>query len=345
MPFHTTQMTTQKEYKDIISNFSNARIGVIGDMVADVSIFGRPAKLSREAPVIVVRHESESLSPGGAGNTVNNIAGLGAEVFPVCLVGDDAAGASLIEYFSNAANVNTAGIFTNPLDTTTTKTRILAGDIHTTKQQVIRIDKEPAAHLPASLEQEISAYITEVDRTVDVWVVSDYGYNMVSDAILQQVKGLAEAKTVIVDSRRRIKEFCGVTVAVPNESEAESASGSTIDKENNTIFAIGERLLREMDVEALLITRGNHGMALFERNGGREEIAICGHKDVTDVTGAGDTVVSILSVAYASGASPVQAARLSNYGAAVVVMKSGTATLTQDELIAVIEDERQTDAE
>lgn len=329
-------MTTLQEYNNIINNFTNARVGVIGDIVADISISGRPTKLSREAPVIVVKYESESISPGGAGNTVNNISKLGAKVYPVCLIGADSSGNKLVDYFSKDKNVDINGLFVNPIDHTTTKTRILAGDIHTTKQQVIRIDKEPNYPIPAELEGKILAYINEVNNKVDVWVISDYGYNMVTDAILEKIKQFAREKVVIVDSRKRLMQFKGVTIAVPNESEAEAASGIEIN-ENNNVFEIGRKLLKEMAIEALLITRGNHGMALFEKNGKIEDIPICGTKEVTDVTGAGDTVASILSIAYASGAAPVQAAKLSNYGAAVVVMKSGTATLTRSELLKIIE--------
>ncbi|MGR3177562.1 MAG: bifunctional heptose 7-phosphate kinase/heptose 1-phosphate adenyltransferase [Candidatus Anammoxibacter sp.] len=329
-------MTTLLQYKKIINNFKNAKIGVIGDIVADITIFGRPTKLSREAPVIVIKHESESISPGGAGNTVNNISKLGAKVYPVSLIGNDASGNKLVDYFSKDKNVDTNGLFINTLDSTTTKTRILAGDMHTTKQQVLRIDKEPGYSIPVDLEKKIIAYINKINKIVIVWVVSDYGYNMVSDAILKKIKQLAKEKVVIIDSRKRLKDFKGVTIAVPNESEVEIASGVEVD-DNNNIFGIGKKLLKDMSTDALLITRGNHGMALFEKNGKIEDISICGTKEVTDVTGAGDTVVSILSIAYASGATPILAARLSNYGAAVVVMKSGTATLTQAELIKIIE--------
>ncbi|MGR3220034.1 MAG: bifunctional heptose 7-phosphate kinase/heptose 1-phosphate adenyltransferase [Candidatus Anammoxibacter sp.] len=329
-------MATLLQYKKIINNFKNAKIGVIGDIVADITIFGRPTKLSREAPVIVVKHESESITPGGAGNTVNNISKLGAKVYPVSLIGNDASGNKLVDYFSKDKNVDTNGLFINTRDSTTTKTRILAGDMHTSKQQILRIDKEPGHPVPVDLEKQIISYINKINKFVTVWVVSDYGYNMVSAAILKKIKQIAGGKIVIIDSRRRLKDFKGVTIAVPNESEVEIATGVEVN-DNNNIIEIGKKLLKDMSTDALLITRGNHGMVLFERNGNIKDIAICGTKEVTDVTGAGDTVVSILSVAYASGATPILAAKLSNYGAAVVVMKSGTATLTRDELIKIIE--------
>ena len=329
-------MSTLQEYKDIIGNFKNARIGVIGDIIADITISGRPTKLSREAPVIVVKHETETITPGGAGNTINNISMLGAKVYPVCILGDDYAGNNLFDYFAGNRNVETNGLFRNPTDNTTSKTRILAGDMHTTKQQVIRIDKEPNHLVPQELEERILRYIEKINENVSVWVVSDYDYNIITDKIIKLIKKLAKEKVVLVDSRRRLRDFKGVTIAVPNESEAEIASNTRIAK-TNTIFDIGKVLLKEIEVEKLLITRGNQGMLLFEKTGKITNIDVCGTKEVTDVTGAGDTVVSISSLAYASGATPDQAARLSNYGAAVVVMKSGTATLTCSELINIIE--------
>ena len=329
-------MSTLQEYIDIIQNFKNTKIGVIGDIIADITISGRPTKLSREAPVIVVKHEAETITPGGAGNTINNISMLGSKVYPVCLLGDDYVGNSLFDYFAENSNVDTNGLFRNPSDNTTSKTRILAGDMHTTKQQVIRIDKEPNHPVPPELEERILRYIEKINENVSVWVVSDYDYNIITEKIIKLIKKLAEEKVVLVDSRRRLRDFKGVTIAVPNESEAEMA-GNTRITETNTIFDIGKVLLKEMEVEKLLITRGNRGMLLFEKTGKITDIDVCGTKEVTDVTGAGDTVVSISSLAYASGATPDQAARLSNYGAAIVVMKSGTATLTCSELINIIE--------
>lgn len=329
-------MTTLERYKEIINDFDSVSIGVIGDIIADISIYGRPYKLSREAPVIVVKHESESIMPGGAGNTVNNISKLDARVYPICLIGDDNAGKALLDYFSNDRNVDTNGLFICHGSNTITKTRILAGDIHTTKQQVIRIDKEPTFAITKELEDRIIAHIEDINKKVQVWAVSDYGYNIITKLVLEKIKECAKEKIVIVDSRNRLRDFSGVTIIAPNESEAEAASGIRID-ENNSIYKIGEKLLKEIAAEVVLITRGNHGMTLFEKNGNVEDIPICGPKEVTDVTGAGDTVISILAVAFAAGATPYQAARLSNYGAGIVVMKRGTATLSRPELIEIIE--------
>ncbi len=328
-------MVTLQEYNDLIDRFSNVTVGVIGDIVADISISGRPVKLSREAPVIVVKHEIETIKPGGAGNTVNNISKLDAKVFPVSVVGNDEPGAKLINYFSENKNVNVDGLFVNNDDGTTTKTRILAGDTNTTKQQVLRIDKEPDHSLPVELENRILEYIDKINGVVDVWVVSDYGYNLITQKVLEKIRTLSKSKMVIVDTRKRLKEFNGVSIVAPNESEAEIASGISID-ENNTIMSIGKGLLNELKTSSLLITRGNKGMVLFEKSGNIKEIAVCGTKEVTDVTGAGDTVTSILAIAYASGATPEQSALLSNYGAAVVVMKSGTATILRSELRDII---------
>ncbi len=329
-------MAELEELKNIITNFNNVSIGVIGDMVADKTILGRPVKLSREAPVIVVRQEAEHISPGGAGNTMNNISKLNAKVFPVCVVGNDEPGKKLLKYFSDDENVDANGIFINFDGNTITKTRILAGDTYTTKQQVIRIDNDEAGPLPEKLENEILSRMNQLNKLVDVWVVSDYGYNMVTGPILSKIKDFSKDKVVVADSRNRLIDFKGVSIAAPNESEVEIVCNETIGV-NNDIFAIGKKLLTEMATDALLITRGNQGMILFEKGGNITDIPICGSKEVSDVTGAGDTVTSILALSYACGAKPAQAAKLSNYGAAIVVMKNGTATLTQSELVEIIE--------
>lgn len=329
-------MSKIQEYKNIIDAFSNIKIGVIGDIVADISISGRPIKLSREAPVVVVSHEFETIIPGGAGNTVNNIAKLGSKVYPVCLIGEDDIGKKLVDYFSGNENVETNGLFVSKGDNTTTKTRILAGDVNTTKQQVLRIDKEPKYAIQNSLESEILNYIDCINEKVDAWVVSDYGYNLITPEVLGRIKKFSKEKTVVVDSRNRLREYTGVTIVAPNEGEAEISSGLALDN-GNDIYAIGNKLLHELQTNAVLITRGNKGMVLFEKDGNITEIPVCGSKEVTDVTGAGDTVTSILSIANAAGATITVAAILANYGAAVAVMKSGTATVSREELIAIIE--------
>ncbi len=322
------------KYIEIINNIPGVSVAVIGDMVADIYVYGRPFKLSREAPVIVVKYEGETIVPGSAGNTVNNLSKLGAKVFPVGIVGDDREGGFLKNHFSEDG-VDTTGLFVSKERGTISKTRLLAGDTHASKRQVVRIDKEVNWNMPDSMEKKILDYIDEVNKKVDVWIVSDYGYDIVTPGVLDRMKSIAGEKTVVADSRRRICDFAGVTIIAPNESEAGAATGITIDGEDDVIKA-GKKLLKKMGSEAIIITRGNYGMVLFEKTGNVEKIPISGPNEVTDVTGAGDTVTVMLAVAMAAGASYAQAARLSNYAAGVVVMKNGTATVSRSELVDVI---------
>ncbi|HHT9126202.1 MAG TPA: bifunctional heptose 7-phosphate kinase/heptose 1-phosphate adenyltransferase [Candidatus Brocadiia bacterium] len=325
---------TLNEYKEIIDNFKNVSIGVIGDFVADVYVFGKPHRLSREAPVIIVKYEGERMVPGSAGNTTNNLSKLGAKVYPVGIIGDDKVGNDMLQYFLKDG-VDIKGLFICAGKSTVTKTRLLAGDTHTSKRQIVRLDKEPQQRMTRILEQKIIDYMDNVNSIVDAWVVSDYGYDVITPEILEKVRRYAEKKVVVVDSRYRLRDFVGVTIIAPNESEAASASGIKI-KEEKDLVEVGKKLLNIMKTKAVLITCGNRGMVLFEGNR-IEEIPICGPDEVTDVTGAGDTVVSMLAASLASNATFSQAARLSNYAAGIVVMKNGTATLTCAELMQIIE--------
>lgn len=323
-----------KKYIEIINNFPRISVGVIGDIVADIYIYGWPFKLSREAPVIVVKYEGETIVPGSAGNTANNLLKLGAKVFPIGIVGRDREGDFLRDYFQKGG-VDVSGLFVLEERCTISKTRLLAGDTHASKRQVVRIDKDPAWRMPASVERKVLDYIDSVDKRVDAWIVSDYGYDMITPRVLERMMEIAREKTVVADSRNRISDFAGATVISPNEAEAEAASGLRINCEDD-VLKVGKTLLKKLGSEAVVITRGNRGMVLFEKNGNIEDIPICGPNEVTDVTGAGDTVASLLALGLPAGASYVQAAHLSNYAAGVVVMKNGTATLTRSELVDII---------
>ncbi len=324
----------QETYNRLINNFHNINVAVIGDLVADEYVYGRQFKLSREAPVIVAKYENEEILPGGAGNIINNIVSLGAVVFPIGLVGSDQNGKSLLNYFTNHG-VDTQGIFTCNSRITITKTRFLVGDSHTTKRQVVRFDREPDTTMDCNTEQKVINCINDIEDRVDLWIISDYNYDIITPAIVERIKELAKNKTVVTDSRHRIKEFKGVTIITPNESEAEEATERKIENQNH-LYEVGVQLLKEVNTKAVLITQGNQGMTLFTDDGTIEKVPAYGTNDVIDVTGAGDTVASVLSLSIASGATLIQAARLSNYGASVTVMKNGPATISKEELLQAI---------
>ena len=322
------------KYASIIKEFSKARICVIGDMTADVFIYGKPYRLSREAPVIVVRYDSEELVPGGAANTVNNLLDLGARVYPVGLLGRDYFGKKLFSHIAVKCP-NMDGMLMEPGYHTIMKTRILAGDDNTTKQQVIRIDRDFETPLTGKNEQQLLAYLKRILPEIDAVVVSDYGYGIFTNKVLACIKQFARGKIVVVDSRYHMPYFKGATIITPNQSEAEHITGMSIQDEAGLHLA-GRKLLQLIKCRAALITQGNKGMTLFERDTTPLHIPIVGSDKISDVTGAGDTVVSLVTLALVAGAKFPDAARLANYAASVVVMKPGTATLTVVELKAAI---------
>jgi rfaE bifunctional protein kinase chain/domain len=323
----------KKDFARLVDRFKGKKICVIGDIIADVYIFGKPYRLSREAPVVVVKYEEAKIYPGSAGNTINNLLALGAYVYPVGFIGKDSTGNKLMDYFSQFRNVDTSGIIRYD-GSTVTKTRILAGDTHTSKQQVIRIDRDDNRQYRQSEKTHLRDNLSKISAHVDTFIISDYGHGTVDKHVVEYMKTIAKDKTVVGDSRYNLKTFKGLTLITPNESEAYQLSGLG---EERPIEEVGKKILDSMDLEALLVTRGNRGMTLFLKNGAMHHIPISGKDDVTDVTGAGDTVCAVSALSLASGADFYTASRIANYAAGVVVMKRGTATISPEELKQAIE--------
>lgn len=318
----------------LIDGFKGKRICVVGDVIADIYIFGRPYRLSREAPVVVVKHEEERISPGSAGNTINNLLALGAHVFPLGFIGRDSAGDRLFEYFSRQQDTDLDGLIRHNGETVT-KTRILAGDTHTSKQQVIRIDKDSGEMPNEGERNRLLEHLMDIGPSMDAFIVSDYGHGTVDGPVISYMRDAAKGKVVVGDARYRLEDFKGFTLITPNESEAYALCGM---EPGSDIGEVGARIVGFMDVAALLITRGNRGMSLFMKDGTTRHIPISGKDDVTDVTGAGDTVCAAVTLSLAGGADFYTACRVANYAAGVVVMKRGTATLTVDELKRAMEE-------
>jgi rfaE bifunctional protein kinase chain/domain len=323
----------KKAFSRFVDHYKGKKICVIGDIIADVYIFGKPYRLSREAPVVVVKYEDAKIYPGSAGNTINNLLALGAYVYPLGFIGKDSAGNKLMDYFSQFRNVDTSGIIRYD-GATVTKTRILAGDTHTSKQQVIRIDRDDNRQYRQSEKTHLRDNLSRISALADTFIVSDYGHGAVDKHVVEYMKTIAKDKTVVGDSRYNLKTFKGLTLITPNESEAYQLSGLS---EEMPIEEVGKKILDSMDLEALLVTRGNRGMTLFLKNGTMHHIPISGKDDVTDVTGAGDTVCAVSALSLASGADFYTASRIANYAAGVVVMKRGTATISPEELKQAIE--------
>jgi rfaE bifunctional protein kinase chain/domain len=211
----------------------------------------------------------------------------------------------------------------------------MAGDDHTSKQQVIRIDREPVLSLDGRWRRKIIQYLREIQDTIDALIVSDYGYGVIDYEVRNEIRRVAGNIPVVVDSRYQLEEYAGVTAVTPNESEAELSSGMRI-RGDRDVVAVAKKLRKRLKVKAVLITRGNKGMILIDDKGRVNTIPICGSDQVTDVTGAGDTVTSVFTLSLVAGASFLEAARLSNYAGGIVVMKRGAASLTSEELKTAI---------
>jgi len=324
--------------RKIVESFPNVTVTVIGDHVADEFVFGEISRVSREAPVLILQHRERSITPGGGANAVNNLADLGVNVLPVGVVGDDEAGRLLIKEFRHK-RIPVSGVLKDKSYSTVTKTRILAGMAHTWRQQVVRLDREPAAEPNAHLRRELVLAAKEYARASDAMLVSDYGYGAATPTILNAIRerGRLDKLPIILDSRHRMLQFSGVTAATPNESEVEEALGIRIGQDWPRLSSSGARIMSHMKLQSLLITRGRDGMVAFGNRQKPADIPVYGSDQVTDVTGAGDTVIATFTAALAAGASTIEAAHLANYAGGIVVMKRGTATVSREELLHALE--------
>lgn len=322
----------------IVEAFPTVTVTVLGDLVADEFIFGEISRVSREAPVLILKHRDRTVVPGGGANAIYNLADLGVNVLPVGAVGDDEPGRLLIKAFRKK-HIPVSGVLKDKSFTTVTKTRILAGMAHTARQQVVRVDREPESLPSAHLSRELVLAVREYAKASDALLVSDYGYGSATPPLLNaiRVKGGLNGIPVFLDSRYRMTEFAGITAATPNEPEVEEIMGVRIGDDWRGLVSAGERLMERMKLQSLVITRGRDGMVAFPRRHKPVDIPIFGSDEVADVTGAGDTVIATFTAAVAAGASTEEAAHLANYAGGIVVMKRGTATVSQPELLQAIE--------
>jgi D-glycero-beta-D-manno-heptose-7-phosphate kinase len=315
------------------------RIVVYGDIVADRFIYGTPKRISREAPVLILRQYRDDVLLGAAGNAINNIFSLGGTPIPVAVLGDDAQGQQLLDAMTGQG-IDCGGVLRATRYHTPTKVRILGGMPHASRQQIVRYDIEDHCDLTGSESEHLSSVLGEQMTTAHAGLISDYGYGAVTQALAAALSGAAAGKPVTLDSRYDLLRFPGVTAATPNEEEAAEAAGTSLfnGDDDARLRQAGETLQKSLGCEALLITRGSRGMALFERPGrGPLLIPVYGTDQVADVTGAGDTVIATFTLALAAGASFPEAATLANYAGGIVVMKMGTATVSNDELRRAIE--------
>ena len=316
----------------IVGELGGRRIAVVGDFIADEFIYGRIARVSREAPVLILNYDSTEIVPGGAGNAAANAATLGARVRAVGRAGRDETGRRLIQVL-RGRKIDVGGISLPAGYRTPTKTRILAGGIHSAKQQVVRIDRAASERADDGARRHFERAVLSAVRGCDALLVSDYGSGLVTPALVSAAgERMKWGAIVLVDSRYDLLRYRGMTACTPNESEAEAALGVRIGNNARALERAGRELLRRTRSRAVLITRGSQGMALFEPDRRTVHIPISGSDQIADVTGAGDTVIATMTLALAAGATFEEAARLANYAGGIVVMKRGTATVSADEL-------------
>ena len=315
---------------DLIATFPKQTIALVGDLVLDQFVSGEISRVSREAPVLILRHRRTRALPGGGANALNNLADLGARILPVGAVGDDRSGLALLEYFRRK-RIDVSGIEKVRGWTTPTKTRFLAGWTHTTEQQVLRVDDEPAELVPAQVQKKIAKKLRDRSRHARAVLASDYGFGCATPEILASVR---DGRPTTLDSRHSLPAFSqsGITAATPNESELEALYQRRIGNDAQVLEELGRRALGELHLKALLVTRGKDGMALLEQRQPTRLISIFGSEEAADVTGAGDTVIAVFTLALAAGATFLEAAHLANYAGGIVVMKRDTATVTCAEL-------------
>ncbi|MDT7779039.1 MAG: D-glycero-beta-D-manno-heptose-7-phosphate kinase [Acidobacteriota bacterium] len=327
----------------LVRSFAGRRVLVLGDLIADQFVSGEISRVSREAPVMILRHERTETIPGGAANCALNLSTLGARAALVGVVGEDSAGGALLEKLS-AAGVDCRGIVVRPHLRTTTKVRILAGHAHSPRQQVVRLDYESDVLTDNEVLREIAGHIREAYSGAEAVIISDYNYGVACAATTDALRAAAvdnaasEGSTapVLVDSRFRLAEFAGFASATPNEDEVEQVSGRRF-KDDAELASEGEALRAKLGYKSLLVTRGKHGMLLLEEDEAPLSLDAVGSHDAVDVTGAGDTVIATYALALASGAGFREAARLANHAGGVVVLKRGTACVNPQELLASLE--------
>jgi rfaE bifunctional protein kinase chain/domain len=320
----------QERLINIVRRFSEQRIVILGDAIADKFLYGSISRVSREAPVFILRHEQTETLPGGAANCAMNLVALGAHVSLIAVTGTDEAGSELRAKLE-AAGVNIQGVVVSEKVQTTTKVRILAGHSHSSKQQVIRIDYDGAPLNDDELRETIISKVEKAVATADALVISDYNYGVVDSKAIELIRRLDHDKPVLVDSRFRLSEFSGFTAATPNEEEVENLIGAQISSAEQLETAANE-LKQLLGYRALLVTRGGQGMTLLETDSQPLHIPAVGAHQPVDVTGAGDTVIATFALGLASQASFADAAQLANYAGGLVVMKRGTAAVSAAEL-------------
>jgi rfaE bifunctional protein kinase chain/domain len=319
----------------LVDEFAGIRVAVFGDLLADEFIYGRISRVSREAPVLILEYDSTEIVPGGAGNAANNVAALGGRAVAIGVAGEDDPGRRLVETLGDRVDVRS--IVTHGSLLTPTKTRILAGGVHSAKQQVVRVDRAAHQRLADAVRTAVTRRLFAALSRCDALLVSDYGTGLVTSPVVasaqRRLRGPGRRQPpVLIDSRYALLKYRRMTMCTPNESEVEQLLDVEIGENARVLEKAGRELLERTRAGGVLITRGSRGMALFEPERPTVHIPISGSDQIADVTGAGDTVIATMTLALAAGATALEAATLANYAGGLVVMKRGTATVGAEEL-------------
>jgi D-glycero-beta-D-manno-heptose-7-phosphate kinase len=310
----------------LVAGFARPRVLVIGDLMLDRFIWGDVRRISPEAPVPVVQVKREGIHPGGAGNVVANLTALGARPAVIGWTGPDEAGAA-IRRLLEGLGADASGVIVDRDSVSIEKTRVVAHS-----QQLVRLDREPTQPGPR-LAKRLTERVARVLRRADVVVVSDYGKGTIPAAMLDLLAAERRRRPLVylIDPKQpNFAHYRGATLVKPNELETAAAAGIEV-RDDETLAAAGERLIERWQSDAILISRGEHGMCLFRRNRPPQSFPTAA-REVFDVTGAGDTVLAVAALALGCGGSLEEAALLANLGAGVVVGKVGTATVDRAEL-------------
>ena len=328
---YTRPMVGRARLLELLDRFPRTRVVLWGDLVLDRFVLGTPKRISREAPVIILRYEGQRDIPGGAANALANLAALDVDVRAVGAVGDDEPGRALLEALARQG-VDTSGVLPVPGFRTPMKVRLLGGGACSLKHQMARYDVEDELPGEPDLHRRLGDLLEAALEGAAAAAVSDYGYGAVAPAVLERVcTGPARPAWITLDSRYRLGSLGCVDGATPNLEELEAWAGERLPTDG-AVAEGAENLRRSLGARFVLATRGNRGMTLVREGSPPVHIPVWGSDEVADVTGAGDTVLAVLTAALAAGATPLEAARLANYGGGIVVMKLGTATATRGEL-------------
>ncbi len=321
-----------------IKKLAEPKVLVIGDLALDEMIYGDAERISREAPVLILQHTHTKLILGGASNAAHNVATLNnRQVSVIGVIGDDYQAGQLLETFEKAG-INCDRMIKDPTRKTTTKTRISGAITTSITQQIVRVDRQTNAPISKETEEKVLNAIEKAIPQHDAVILSDYHIGTLTDKIIKRAIELANIykKVIVVDAQKDLEKYKDITSMTPNLPDTQKSVGFTIESEEDLKRA-GDKLLYKTFAQAVLITCGADGMFVAEPDKKYTKIPVFNKSEVFDVTGAGDTVTAVYSLALAAGAEPAYAAVIGNVAASIVVRQYGCATTTVEELLSAVE--------